>query len=102
MRCNTKDAHFLVLSFTAATGEPIMCAIIFATQNLDPLWITGLDPFAAWEGRESESEQNLGKGKCIFDGEVIPAFIGCSESGSITSEFLAARKLMKQTYSNNW
>jgi hypothetical protein len=68
-----------------------MCAIIFATQNLDPLWITGLDPFA-----------NLGEGKCIFDGEVIPAFIGCSESGSITSEFLAARKLMKQTYSNNW
>jgi hypothetical protein len=97
MRCNTKDAHFSVLGFTAATGEPIMCAIIFAAKQLDPLWITGLDPFAAWEGGERELEQNSGEGKmlpqgpeCVYNGKVVPTFIGCSESGSITSELLAA------------
>jgi hypothetical protein len=68
MRCNTKDAHFSVLGFPAATGEPIMCAIIFAAKQLDPLWITGLDPFAAWEGGESELEQNSGEGKMLPQG----------------------------------
>jgi hypothetical protein len=31
-RAATKDCHFTVLGFTAANGEPIMCAIIFAAK----------------------------------------------------------------------
>ena len=28
--CSTSDAHWTTLGFTAATGEPVLCAIIFA------------------------------------------------------------------------
>ena len=31
-RAATKDLHFSVLGFTAATGIPLMCAIIFAAK----------------------------------------------------------------------
>lgn len=34
-RAATKDSHFTVLGFTAATGIPLMCAIIFAAKELD-------------------------------------------------------------------
>jgi hypothetical protein len=27
--CTTKDAHFMVLGFTSANGQPVMCVIIF-------------------------------------------------------------------------
>ena len=44
-----KDAHHLnVLGFTAANGNPIMCAIIFAAKTLEDEWGLGLDPFAEW------------------------------------------------------
>jgi hypothetical protein len=36
-RANTKGAHFTVLGFTTASGELIMCSIIFAAKELDPL-----------------------------------------------------------------
>ncbi len=37
-RANMKDAHFTVLGFTAATGEPIICCIIFACKDWSPFW----------------------------------------------------------------
>ena len=74
-----------------------MCAIIFAAKELDPLWVQGLDPFADWEGGEFEIERNTGKGKrhpqgpvCTFNGVSVPCFCGFSDSGTITSELLAA------------
>jgi hypothetical protein len=33
-RAATKDSHFTVLGFTAADGNPLMCAIFFATKSL--------------------------------------------------------------------
>ncbi len=30
----TKDCHFTVLGFTAASGDPFMCAIIFASKTM--------------------------------------------------------------------
>lgn len=96
-RSNTKDAHFTVLGFTAASGEAIMCAIIFAAKEMDPLLVHGLDPFTEWEGGEFDIERNTGRGKrhpegpeCVFKGISVPCFCGCSESGSITSQLLAA------------
>ena len=59
-RSATKDAHFTVLGFTAATGEPVMCAIIFAAKELDPAWVIGLDPFAPWIGNEDNVTDNCG------------------------------------------
>jgi hypothetical protein len=33
IKAATKDSHFTVLGFTAATGEPVMCAIIFLQRK---------------------------------------------------------------------
>jgi hypothetical protein len=86
-----------VLGFTTALGNAVMCCIIFAAKELDPLWVQGLDPFAEWEGGELEVRKNTGKGKrhpqgpvCTFKGKMVPCFCGCSETGTITSNLLAA------------
>ena len=34
----TSDAHFTVLGFTAGTGEPVMCAMIFAAGEMTQDW----------------------------------------------------------------
>jgi hypothetical protein len=52
-----------MLGFMAASGEAVMCAIIFVAKELDPLWVQGLDPFTDWEGGEFEIERNIGVGK---------------------------------------
>ena len=39
----TSDAHFTVLGFTAATGEPVMCAIIFPGHDLTSEQHLGVD-----------------------------------------------------------
>jgi len=94
-RAATKDAHFTVLGFTAANGEPLMCAIIFAAKSLKSEWVLGFDPFAEWIGGEENVSDNIGKGKampqgpeCIFNGKHIPTFCCCSENGSITGQLL--------------
>ncbi len=88
--------NFTVLGFTSGASEAVMCSIIFAAKELDPLMIQGLDPFADWEGEEHDLENNTGKGKrhpqgpeCFFNGKKVPCFCTCSESGSITGELLA-------------
>lgn len=50
-RAATKDTHFTVLGFTAATGEPVMCAIIFAAKALQEQWKLGFDPFRKMDWR---------------------------------------------------
>jgi hypothetical protein len=42
----TNFNHFTVLVFTAATGGPIMCAIIVSGKIMKPKVVTGLDMFA--------------------------------------------------------
>ena len=42
----TTDSHFTLLEFTAATGEPIMCAIILAAEKIEAWWEMGYDEFA--------------------------------------------------------
>ncbi len=46
IRAATKDSHFTVLGFTAATGEPIMCAIIFAADKFAAAWVLGYNASA--------------------------------------------------------
>ena len=95
IRASTKDAHFTVLGFTAANGQPIMCAIIFAAKALEDEWVLGLDPFAAWEGEDENIHGNSGKGKrypqgpvCDVEGKQLPTYCCVSENGSITAELL--------------
>ena len=96
-RAATKDSHFTVLGFTAATGTPLMCAIIFAAKELDASWVLGLDPTAEWIGDDDNLEENAGRGKrypmeptCVYNGVTVPSFCCCSENGSITAELLVA------------
>jgi len=95
-RANMKDAHFTVLGFTSATGQPLMCSIIFACKELEPIMVQGLDPFTPWEGNDNDLERNTGPGKrhpqgpqVQYNGVTVPCFCACSESGSITGELLA-------------
>ena len=62
-RSACKDMHLTILGFTTASGDPVMCSIIFAAQDLDPAWALGLDPFAPWAGEVTGIKGNTGKGK---------------------------------------
>jgi hypothetical protein len=50
VKASTKDSHFTVLGFMAATGEPVMCAIIFAAKHLCESWVLGFNAAAEWIG----------------------------------------------------
>ena len=80
-----KDTQFTILGFTTASGEPVMCDVIFAAKELDPAWVLGLDPFCPWVGsanNDNQINQIMGKGKthplgleCEFMGKMIPTFV---------------------------
>jgi hypothetical protein len=96
IKAATKDSHFTVLGFTAATGEPVMCAIIFSAKEMCRSWVLGLNASAPWEGDDKNLRANTGgldkqhpQGPvCHFNGKTIPTFCCCSKNGSITSELL--------------
>lgn len=95
---STNSTHFTLLGFTAATGEPVMCAVIIAAKTLRPEVITGLDIFAPKEGNEMDPEfyvRNTGPGKmypcgptCTYRGKEVPCLVCNTENGSITSDLL--------------
>jgi hypothetical protein len=75
-------------------GEPIICSIIFACKNLEPLMVQGLDPFASWEGHDVDLDSNTGPRKqnhqdpqCHFNGTTAPCFFTYSDSGSINGKY---------------
>jgi hypothetical protein len=55
----TNNNHFTVLGFTAATGEPVMCAIIVSRKTMKPEIITSLDVLAEKEGDETDPDFNM-------------------------------------------
>lgn len=40
-----------------ASGDPVMCAIIFAAKVFKDEWRTGVDPFAEWIGEPVVTER---------------------------------------------
>jgi len=75
----TKDANFTVLGFTAANGELLLCAIIFAAKSMKREWVTGFDPFAERIENEENFEENCGEDRpypfgptCVFNGKEVP------------------------------
>jgi hypothetical protein len=64
-RAATKDAHFTMLGFTSANGEPIMCMIIFTVKTMKDEWSMGFDPFAEWIGEDHEIEKIWVRAKYI-------------------------------------
>ena len=100
-QASTNNNHFTVLPFTAANGEPVMCAIIFeGKEGLKAEWETGIDMFAIGEGTEDDPDYiitNSGEGKalpggpkCTFRGKEIPCTCFFLPNGSVTSEILTS------------
>ena len=96
IKAATKDSHFTVLGFTAATGEPVMCAIIFSAKEMCTSWVLGLNASAPWVGDKNDRRANTGginkrhpQGPvCHFNGKTVPKFCCCSKNGSMTSRLL--------------
>ncbi|KAI2501029.1 hypothetical protein MHU86_13441 [Fragilaria crotonensis] len=96
VRAATRDSHFTLLGFTAATGVPLMYAIIFSAKELDEKWVLGFDASAPWIGEDTDRIGNSGGlGKpfpmgpvCNSNGIEVPTFCCASESGSITGDLL--------------
>lgn len=88
--CSATDHRFTILGFTALTGEPVMCVVIFqgARSELPLHTSQGIDIFA-------DCNDNFGKGhfipggpECVFRGKTVPCYTTASPHGGITGEIL--------------
>jgi hypothetical protein len=99
----TTDLRYTTMGFTAATGEPIMCCIIFSSESTKGIpinWVTGIDLTkidADFEIREDEeglmdnvrnSGAVCGGPSCFFKNKHVPCFIQYSGHGGITPTIL--------------
>jgi len=101
-RAIATDMHFTVLPFTNALGAPVLCAVIFASDNKDGKiksdWITGIDITVDAMNGDSAVEfvtNNTGTGKClprgptcVVNGINVPCYVCCSPHGGITGSLL--------------
>jgi hypothetical protein len=91
---STNGRKFTLIRLTAASGEAVMCIIIFAAKELSYGQRMGHDIQAEYN-IEVSVRDNSGPGKafpgaptCQFWGKDVPALIACSPKGSITSNIL--------------
>jgi hypothetical protein len=86
----TTNIHFTVLPFISGTGEAVMCAIIFKSEQdvseIPISWKTGID--ITCENIEDTANVMWGGPTCIFQGTTIPCFFGASPKASITTTLL--------------
>lgn len=102
MIANTSNHRATILPFTSLAGNPVVIAVIFASNNeeIKPLWHSGVDvkvtPIFNKQGEaDILNQENHGPGKyfpygpqCEFNGKTIPTLTFTSPNGSITSEIL--------------
>jgi hypothetical protein len=94
IKSNTNDGGFTVIGLTAASGDPVMCIVIFAGEELTYEQRMGHDIRAGFDNGGSISENSRPRKAfpraptCNFRGKNVPALIACSPKGSITSEIL--------------
>ena len=88
------NSRFTAIGLTAASGEPVMCVVIFAAEELTFDQRMGHDVRVAFDPNKSVAE-NTGEGKvfpgtpkCTFRGKEVDSLVTCSPKGSITSEIL--------------
>ena len=103
--CNSSNHYFTPLPITAATGEVIMCVVIFQSKQKEVHvhWQSGIDVRVQPENDEmgniffDEATTNHGPRKylpggptCIYNSKTIPHAKYVSESGGITADILVA------------
>jgi hypothetical protein len=100
---SNRDRHFTVLGLTAASGDPVLCVVIFASERkgVAASWAEGIDltvdPVKDEDGAVLLEKVNFGEGKyfpsgptCFFRGKEIPYLPLTSPSGGITGELLVS------------
>ena len=102
--CTTEDHKFTLMPIISATGEAVMCAIIFTgRRNAPPAgYTTGIDirvdPVLDMHGDIELGERNFsGAGKyfpkgptCRYNNVDIPCQVYVSESGGMTADILVS------------
>jgi hypothetical protein len=87
---STTDIHFTVLGFLSGTGEAVMCAIIFKSDQpvseIPISWKLGLDITC---DADDHNKVMAGGPTCTYLGKRIPCFFSTSPKASITSTLLA-------------
>jgi hypothetical protein len=83
----TTNIHFMVHPFMSRTGEAVMCAIIFKSEQdiskIPVSWKTIIDITC---GNIEDTEKVIPGGPtCFFQGKKIPCFFGTSPKASITT-----------------
>jgi hypothetical protein len=76
------------LGFTAANGEPLLCATAKGMKNE---WITGVDLLAEWNNFEEncgDTKVYLFSPSCIFKGKEVPTFAASLKVGASLGIFL--------------
>jgi hypothetical protein len=94
IKSSPNGERFTVIGLTAASGEAVMCIIIFAGKELSYDQPMGHDIRADYN-TEGSVRDNTGPGKafpgaptCQFWDKDLPALIACSPNGPITSDIL--------------
>ncbi len=85
------DLHYTVLPFISGTGEPVLCAIIFKSEQhiceIPVNWKMGID--LTCDDVDDMKNVAAGGPTCTYLGKEIPCFYGTSPKASITSQLLA-------------
>jgi len=85
------------MGLTAATGDPVMCIVIMAGNEVGVGEALGFDHQAVIPYDKNKSlEENSGPDKalpglptCVFRGKEVPALLAVTSKGSMTSKILA-------------
>jgi hypothetical protein len=87
---STTNIHFTMLPFILGTGEAVMWAIIFkSNQDISEIlvsWKSGI--VITIENAENTAKVMHGGPTCSFQGKHIPCFYGTPPKASITTELL--------------
>ena len=97
-KCARKAKHWTLIGLPALDGSPVMCVIIYAGKERNPLMETGMDMFAPVIGEAGDPnffEDNCGKGKlypgcptCMFKEKFVPTLVRWTPKGSVTGDIL--------------
>ena len=98
-KASVSDKKFSLLGFTAATGEAVMCVVIFQGKQQNMNVEMGINPFAEVDGsvrdkdfflKNSKGENKLYPGgpTCIYKGKEVPCLVRWSESDGISGAIL--------------